>query len=163
MARALGASGVVSPGDEARSALVETGAQAYMPIVGPEVYSGGGFPLIYDCVGSKESIEQALRYAAPRARIVLLGCAAQLSRIDLTFLWSRELDVKGFVGYGTERWRDGTPHTFEVTQRLLVDSGAPVEQMITHVFPLSQYRDALRAAANRRASGSVKVLLDPKG
>jgi threonine dehydrogenase-like Zn-dependent dehydrogenase len=163
MARALGASSVVAPGPEARDALVATGAQAYMPIVGPEVYSGGGFPLIYDCVGSKESLEQALRYAAPRARIVMLGCAGQLFRVDLTFLWSRELDVKGFVGYGRERWRDGTPHTFEVTQRLLVESGAPVERMVTHVFPLSQYRDALRAAAHRRTSGSVKVLLDPKG
>ena len=163
MARALGASGAVSPGEEARDALVATGAQAYMPIVGPEVYSGGGFPLIFDCVGSRESIAQALRFASPRARIVLLGCAAQIPRLDLTFLWSRELDVKGFVGYGTESWRDGSAHTFEVTQRLLVESGAPVERMVTHVFPLSQYRDALRAAAHRRASGSVKVLLDPKG
>jgi threonine dehydrogenase-like Zn-dependent dehydrogenase len=162
MARALGASSVVAPGPEARDALVITGAQAYMPIVGPEVYSGGGFPLIFDCVGSKESIEQSLRYASARARIVLLGCAAQLFRVDLTFLWSRELDVKGFVGYGVERWRDRTVHTFEVTQALLIESGAPVERMITHVFPLGQYRDGLRAAAHRRASGSVKVLLDPK-
>jgi threonine dehydrogenase-like Zn-dependent dehydrogenase len=162
MARALGASTVVSPGDEARDALVATGARAYMPIVGPEVYSGGGFPLIFDCVGSRDSIEQSLRYAAARARIVLLGCAAQLFRVDLTFLWSRELDVKGFVGYGTERWRDEDVHTFDVTQRLLVESGAPVERMVTHVFPLGQYRDALRAAAHRRRTGSVKVLLDPK-
>ena len=162
LARALGASSVVTPGDGAREALVATGAQAYMPIVGPEVYSGGGFPLVFDCVGSGDSIAQALRFAAPRARIVLLGCAAQTPRLDLTFLWARELDVKGFVGYGGERWRDGTPHTFEVTQRLLVESGAPVERMVTHVFPLAQYRDALRAAAHRKASGSVKVLLDPK-
>ena len=129
----------------------------------PEVYSGGGFPLIFDCVGSKESIEQALRYAAPRARIVLLGCAAQLSRVDLTFLWSRELDVKGYVGYGKEKWRDGSLHTYEVTQEMLVESGSPVERMVTHVFPLKQFRDALRAAAHRRRTGSVKVLLDPKG
>ena len=33
--------------------------------------------------------------------------------------------------------------------------------MVTHVYPLRQYRDALSAAANRRKSGSVKVLLDP--
>lgn len=162
MALALGASSVVTPGQEARDALVGTGAQAYMPIVGPEVYSGGGFPLIFDCVGSRESIEQALRFAAPRARIVLLGCAAQISRLDLTFLWSRELDVKGFVGYGREAWRGGPAHTFEITQSLLLESGAPVERMVTHVFPIAQFRDALRAAAHRRASGSVKVLLDPK-
>ena len=162
LARELGASSVVAPGAEARDALVSTGAQAYMPIVGPEVYSGGGFPLVFDCVGSGDSLAQALRFASPRGRIVLLGCAAQIPRLDLTFLWARELDVKGFVGYGRERWRDGESHTFAVTQRLLIESGAPVERMITHVFPLSQYQDALRSAANRRVSGSVKVLLDPK-
>ena len=162
MARALGASSVVTPGDGARQALIETGAQAYMPIVGPEVYSGGGFPLIYDCVGSRESLAQALRYASARGRVVLLGCAAQLAMIDLSFLWSRELDVKGFVGYGMERRRDGDAHTFEITQQLLVETGAPVHRMITHLFPLGQFRDALRVAAHRRKTGSVKVLLDPK-
>ena len=161
MARALGASSVVAPGGEAREALVNTGAHAYMPIVGPEVYSGGGFPLVYDCVGSSSSIEQTLRFSSPRGRIVLLGCAAQIPRLDLTFLWARELEVKGFVGYGKELWRDGESHTFEITMQLLMESDASVAGMITHVFPLSQYRDALTAAANRKQSRSVKVLLDP--
>jgi hypothetical protein len=30
------------------------------------------------------------------------------------------------------------------------------------VYPLGQVRDALSAAANRRRSGSIKVLLDPQ-
>ena len=58
---------------------------------------------------------------------------------------------------------DGESHTFEITMRLLIESTASVERMITHVFPLSQYRDALAAASNRKASRSVKVLLDPSG
>jgi threonine dehydrogenase-like Zn-dependent dehydrogenase len=161
IARALGASGIVSPGDEARHALVETGAQGYMPIIGEEVYSGGGFPLIFDCVGSAETVRQSMRYAAPRGRIVLLGCAAEIRRLDLTFVWARELEVKGYVCYGEEEWRGAPKHTFEVTQELLLETDAPVERMVTHVFPLAQYRDALSAAVNRRRSGSIKVLLDP--
>jgi threonine dehydrogenase-like Zn-dependent dehydrogenase len=162
LAERLGASGVVTPGDEARDALVRTGAQAYMPIVGNEVFSGGGFPLIFDCVGSAESLDQALRFAAPRGRIVVLGCAAKIPRLDLTFLWYRELDVKGFVCYGPERFRGSERHTFQITHDLLLESGAPVQDLVTHVFPLGQYRDALAAAFNRRRSGSIKVLLDPK-
>ena len=50
----LGASSVISPGDEARDAMVATGANAYMPIVGDEVLPEG-FPLIFDCVGSSDS------------------------------------------------------------------------------------------------------------
>jgi L-iditol 2-dehydrogenase len=141
---------------------VDTGAQAYMPIVGDEVYAGGGFPLIFDCVGSGETLSQAMRFASPRGRIVMLGCAAEIKKLDLTFVWAHELDVKGFVGYGREAWRDGHAHTFRVTHDLLVETGAPVSDAVTHVFPLRQYRDALSTAANRRRTGSIKVLLDPQ-
>ncbi len=161
IARSLGATGTLTPGDEARQALVETGAQGYMPILGDEVYSGGGFPLIFDCVGSGETIKQALRFAAPRGRIVLLGCAAEIRKLDMTFVWARELDVKGYVCYGQEEWRDGRQHTFQIVHDMLLETQAPVERMVTHVYPLGQYRDALSAAANRRRTGSIKVLLDP--
>lgn len=161
LARKLGASHVVSPGDEARQALIDTGAQAYMPIVGEEVYAGGGFPLVFDCVGSGHTIKQCLRYATPRGRIVMLGCAAEIPKLDLTFVWARELQVKGFVGYGIEEWQGGRAHTFQITHDLLVETGAPVEDMVVHEFPLRQYRDALSTAANRRRTGSIKVLLDP--
>lgn len=162
LARLLGASQVISPGDEAREALVGTGASAYMPIVGDEVYSGGGFPLIFDCVGSGQTLSQAMRYASPRGRIVMLGCAAEIPKLDLTFIWARELQVKGFVGYGREHFRGEAAHTFEVTHRLLLETGTPVQELVTHVFPLGQYRAALDAASNRRRSKSVKVLLDPR-
>lgn len=157
----LGASSVVSPGDEAREALVETGAQGYMPIVGDEVYAGGGFPLVFDCVGSGQTVKQCLRFAAPRGRVVMLGCAAEIRKLDLTFVWARELNVKGFLCYGREEWRGGTAHTFQITHDLLVETGSPVSEMVTHVYPLGQVRDALSAAANRRRSGSIKVVLDP--
>ena len=161
IARSLGADDVISPGDEARQALIETGAKAYMPIVGDEVYSGGGFRLIFDCVGSDQTVKQSLRYASPRGRIVVLGCAAEIRKLDLTFVWARELEVKGYVCYGLEDWRGERKHTFEITHDLLLETGASVEQMVTHIFPLEQYQDALSSATNRRRSGSIKVLLDP--
>ncbi len=162
LAQSLGADVVVSPGDEAREALIGTGAQAYMPIVGDEVFAGGGFPLVFDCVGSGQTIKQALRYTAVRGRIVLLGCAAEIRKLDLTFVWANELRIQGFQCYGDEEWRGKTEHTFQITHDMLLETGAPVEEMVTHVFPLSQYRSALSTAANRRRTGSVKVLLDPQ-
>ena len=53
----------------------------------------------------------------------------------------------------------GTPS--RSPHHLLLESGAPVQDMVTHVYPLDQYRDALRAAANHRKSGAVKVVLQP--
>ena len=163
LARSFGASAIVSPGAEARDALLDTGAKGYKSIIGSEVYAGGGFPLIFDCVGNAGSLDQCLRYAAPRARIVVLGCAPEIPKLDLSFLWARELAVKGFVGYGLEDWRAERQHTFQITHDLLVETGAPVQEMVTHTFALSDYRKALSAAANHRQSGAVKVLLEPAG
>lgn len=157
----LGASTVVTPGDAARDAVVATGARAYMPLVGEEVYAGGGYPLIVDCVGNGGSLSQALRFAAPRGRIVMLGCSAQIPKLDLTFTWARELEIRGFLGYGMEEWQGERIHTLALAQRLVLESGAPVERMVTHTFPLSDYRSALEAAGNHRVSGAIKVLLEP--
>ena len=41
--------------------------------------------------------------------------------------------------------------------------GHPAEKLVTHTFPLSRYRDALSAAANRAQSGAIKVVLEPGG
>lgn len=161
IARSLGASDVITPGDEARQSLIDTGSSAYMPIIGDEVYAGGGFPLILDCVGSGQTIKQALRYASPRGKIVMLGCAAEIPKLDLTFVWARELTIQGYVCYGMEEWRGEHLHTFQITHDLLLETDAPVQRMVTHDFPLSQYRDAVSAAANRHRTGSIKVLLDP--
>ncbi len=161
LARTMGATNVVAPGPEARQALIETGASAYMPVVGPEVYSGGGFPLIYDCVGNRSSLVQSLGFASPRGRIVVIGCVAEFKKLDLTFVWARELRIRGAVGYGQETWRGERRHTFEIAHDLLLETGAPVQDMVTHAYPLDQYRDALRAAANHHKSGAVKVVLQP--
>lgn len=161
VAKAMGATETIAPGAEARDLLIETGALAYQPIIGKEIFSKGGFPHIVDCVGSADSLMQSLYYAAPRGRIVLLGCAAEVRKVDLTLLWARELEVRGFIGYGRESWRGEERHTFEITQTLLLEGAPPVEQLVTHVFPLNEYRFALSAAANRRRSGAVKVVLTP--
>jgi threonine dehydrogenase-like Zn-dependent dehydrogenase len=162
LAKELGASAAVSPGAEAKKALFETGARAYKPLVGPEVFGGGGFDFVFDCVGSRESLDQSLRFVAPRGTIVLLGCAGMIGAMDLTFLWAREVRIAGFLCYGTESFRGDTLHTFEVTHHLLAETRAPVSKLVTHTFPLSRYREALRAAARRAESGAMKVLLDPR-
>lgn len=161
MARALGATNVVAAGLEAREALIATGAMAYQPILGDEVFSGGGFPVVFDCVGNAGSLKQALRWTAPRGTLVMLGCAAELPRLDLTFLWARELNVRGFVGHAWEEWRGERRHSFEVTHELLRDHGKEVGRLVTHRFPLSEYREAFEVASNHRRHGAMKVILQP--
>ncbi len=161
LAGALGADETVTPGDEARQAVIDTGARAYLPVVGPEVYAGGGFDLVFDCVGNRSSLAQSLGFCAARGRIVVLGCAGRIPKLDLTFLWAKELRLQGYVGYGREEWEGRRMHTFDIALERMRDDPRALGEMVTHVFPLKQYRDGLRAAYDHRRSGAVKVALQP--
>lgn len=163
LARALGADETVAPGVPARAALQRTGARALRPLVGPEVFAGGGFDVVVDCVGSRATLQQAVGWAAPGGRVALVGCAGRLGPLDLAFVWARELRIQGTAGYGPDRWRGETLHGFERTMRLLREDGAPVREMVTHQFTLSEYRAALAAASDRARSRSIKILLRPDG
>ena len=161
LAKLLGASDVVRPGIEAQEAMIRTGAAGHKPIIGGEVFSGGGFPLIFDCVGSNATLSQSLGFAAERGRIVVLGCAAQIPKLDLSFLWARELTVQGSVGYAIEQWQGRSMHTFEITHEMMRSNDAPLSRLVTHKHPLTDYRRALNAAADHRHSGAIKVVLTP--
>lgn len=126
---------------------------------GPALVIGSG-PIVFGVIWS-------LRAAGFQGELV-----AQVKRhheadiaksLGASLVWARELEVKGFLTYGLEDSRGARSHTFQITHDMLVETGAPVEAIVTHVFPLGEYRDALSADANRRQSGSIKVLLEPAG
>ncbi|MBX5476143.1 MAG: zinc-binding dehydrogenase [Clostridia bacterium] len=160
LARVLGADAVV-PSRNIGAAARDAGARPFQPLIGREVYRGG-FDVVYDCVGTRRSLDDALRVAREGGTVVLLGGAGEIGRLDWSFVWMRELTIVGSVGYGTEQVGERRAHTFDLVLEALAEHPEmPVERMITHRFPLRRYRDALRAALDRRASGAVKIVFTP--
>ena len=51
-----------------------------------------GADVVFDCVGTSESITQALAMVRPRGRVVLVGMPGRVS-VDLAPLWHRELTL----------------------------------------------------------------------
>lgn len=166
MAEALGADRVYREGGKGgdagagRAAVEVAGARRYRPIVGSPVYAGG-FDWVYDCIGSSSSLDQSLRIAGPGGRVMLVGCAGEVSRLDWSFVWARELKVTGTYGYAGEPSLTGAPHTMDVVLRLLQErTEMAVERLVTHCFPLAEWRQAIGATFQRGHSGALKVLLE---
>jgi threonine dehydrogenase-like Zn-dependent dehydrogenase len=163
LAERLGATRAVvdREGDAAiRQAVETTGAIAHHPLVGGSVLTGG-FERVYDCVGSGASLRAALGAAGPRGRIVLIGTAFEVKRLDLTLAWARELRISGSYLYGREASLPGQPHTFDHLMKLLAEHAElPVGELVTHRFPLANWREAIRAATGRGRHASVKVVFD---
>ncbi|HLA65824.1 MAG TPA: alcohol dehydrogenase catalytic domain-containing protein [Candidatus Saccharimonadales bacterium] len=165
LAERLGATRVVVDrrGDGPQHAAVEvTGANRHRPIVGASVYTGG-FDLVYDCVGSAASLDASLRATAARGRLVLLGTAGELQRLDLTLAWARELRIIGSYVYGREASLPGAPHTIDHLLSWLAQADAPpVAELVTHRFELERWREALATAWGRSRHASVKVAFEQR-
>lgn len=158
MATKLGADAIQH---RAGTAAVEiTKAKAYKPIKGKPVYAGG-FDWVYDCVGSRRSVDESMRVAGPDAKVMLVGCAGEVSRLDLSFVWAKELHITGSYGYSTEGTIEGQPHTFELVLRLLTERpDYPLADLVTHRFPLHAWREAMGVSLKRGRNGAIKTIFD---
>ena len=159
LARRLGAHRAITPADGPVDDQVEkiTGASRKKAILGPPTFVGG-FDLVYDCVGTEQSLSSALRYVRPGGTLVLIGCAAVLRKIDLTMVWAHELTILGSYTYGLERPQGR--RTFEITAERIAGGRVPVEALVTHRFALEQYREAIVANLDRAGHRSVKAVFD---
>jgi threonine dehydrogenase-like Zn-dependent dehydrogenase len=158
MARRLGADEVI---------LGEDGYQATARITGAKLYEGmfhnrmllGGFDVIYDCVGSARTLQDSLRWARAGGTVVMVGIEFAPLKLDLNPIWYQEVDLIGLYAHGAEPWGGETRRTYSLVIDLMREGKLTVDGLITHRFPLSQWRQAVSTALDKR-SGSIKVTLD---
>lgn len=144
MAHELGATGVhSSPWDAAKL----MGAKSYRAPLGPPAWRGG-FPYVIDAAGTGASFDQALWVAREGGTILLLGAPGQTS-VDLSPLWFRGLRICGTYTYSDRDFR---------TALELMREAKGLEKLVTHAFPLTDYRFAFRTVLDRRG---IKVAFRP--
>jgi L-iditol 2-dehydrogenase len=160
LGRALGADEVIVATDEdvLERVVALTGARRHKPILGGDVITGG-FAVSFDCVGTPESLRDALRFTRSQGTIVMVGACGIVPKIDLTNIWAKELDIRGTYYYAPEA--DGR-HTLDQALELLSSDGAKVvDALITHTYALEQYREAIVANVDRGRSKAMKTVFKP--
>jgi L-iditol 2-dehydrogenase len=79
--------------------------------------------------------------------------------LDLTPIWYQEVNLIGLCAHGMETFNGVKQSTYDLTANLLLQKKLFIEGLITHRFPLKQWRTAVRTAKDKR-SGAIKVILD---
>jgi threonine dehydrogenase-like Zn-dependent dehydrogenase len=126
----------------------------------------GGFPHVIEAVGAPASVTEALRAAAHRGTVLLLG-AAGISEVDLTPVWYKEVALVGSIDHtvdvGPAPGLAGGAgrHSVERALDVLAAGFLPDEVVVTHEFGLEEYREAIGAAIDRSASHAIKVVFRP--
>jgi len=158
MARRLGADPVLTGGDSYAAVADVTGARLYRGMFNNRMLLGG-YDVVYDCVGSQKTVQDSLRWARAGGAVVMTGIRFEPIRADLTPIWYQEVDLVGLYAHGAERWEGQAQSTYGLTLGLLLEGKLRTEGLVTHRYPLEQWRTAARTAMDKR-SGAIKVMLD---
>ena len=147
-------------GDEFRTWLASEGARS-VKVAGYGHVFRGVFDRVLVAAGSAQAVRWALDAVAPRGVIALISAPAALPGFDPTAVWYRGVTVYGIHEYGPVSW-DGAPrHPYEVMLPLLRAGTLRMGDLVTHRFPLADYRRAFAAALGRADSGAIKVAFVP--
>jgi threonine dehydrogenase-like Zn-dependent dehydrogenase len=118
-----------------------------------------GPSVVYDTIGSTETVETSLRLLATGGTLVVSGVEPP-RRFEWTPLYFKELRVVGSNGFGVEEVGGVAKHAMEHYFDF-IRNGFDLTPVITHRFPLDRWADAVLAVKNARSTGAVKVLLQP--
>ena len=111
-----------------------------------------GAPHVIDCVGSSESLQQALRVVAPGGEVQVVGMPSNVS-LELTSLWHRETAIRGCYAY--------THADFHTA--IDVIRHHDLARLVSATYALKDYTDAIAHAAAAGRRGAVKIAFDMRG
>jgi threonine dehydrogenase-like Zn-dependent dehydrogenase len=162
LARALGAT-VVDP--YPLDQLLETAAawsggvlqkseRGELPMAHP-----GGIDVVYDTVGTGSTAEIGVRLLKSHGTMVKSGVNAP-ERWEWSPLYFKEISWVGSNAFGVEEVEGVRKHGIEHYLGLVESGRVDLTGMLTHTFPLEQWREAFTALAIQEESGAVKVAFD---
>lgn len=112
---------------------------------------GSEFEAIFECVGTKETIDLAIRTAPRGSTIVVVGVFSQPQTIPIEFIQDRELVLKGTLMYKGD--------DFELALSLLASGQINPERFISHSIPLNDVERGFRLLLDPNTE-TLKVLVE---
>ena len=146
LAKELGAD-IVCTSDELPR-WVRTSSKSLM--IGDQLTCGSRH--VIDCVGSTESMQQALQVVAPGGEVQLVGMPSNVT-LELTSLWHREVAIRGCYAYSHADF-----HT-----AIDIIRHHDLARLLSATYALSDYTDAIAHAASAGRRGAVKIAFDMRG
>jgi len=141
--------------------------EAVAALTGARVYRPGrnlpwllrGVDVIYDTVGTAQSLEVGVRVATSRAPIVITGVGVP-ARFEWTPLYFKEIRLLGSNAFGVEELGGVRQHAMQHYLQLAAQGGIDLSSLITHRFRLEQYKEAFVTLHTKAKHRVVKAVFD---
>jgi threonine dehydrogenase-like Zn-dependent dehydrogenase len=163
LARSLGAHHIVSSEQSPEAIVVElaewSGGVLRQPWDGLPIAHPGFIDAVYDTVGTPATLEQGLHVMKPRGSIAVMGVNAP-GRFEWSPLYFKEVKIVGSNAFGIEAVEGVRKHAMEHYLDLVRAGRVDVSAMLTHRFPIDEWRAAFTAIARQDETGAIKVAFD---
>jgi len=160
LAQELGADAIIMAGENGYDAVKDlTGARLYEGRGGNQMLIGG-YDAVFDAVGIPGTLNNALRWTRANGTVVLVGVNLHRMKLDLTPVWHQEVDLIGTIGHDIVSWEGEKISTFDLAMRWMRTRDIKIELLLTHRFPLHEYRQAFNAALDKKSKHSIKVAFE---
>jgi len=157
LARAGGADVVlVKP---SRRALGEAVQARWLPTTLGGGNFEGGADYFFDCAGGGQALQDGLVLLRSRGTYVLMGSTGSVKNLDVSSIWFRELRLTGSCIYAHGHFQGREVRTYEMAVEILASGTYPTDGLVTHIYPLSEYRQALQTAMDKGKTQSMKVAI----
>jgi len=139
-----------------------TGASLFKPILGRgAVFGNSGPDILYDCVGTEVTIDDALHLIRSNGKIVILGQSyTQTKKVDWSIQTYKEIEISGAFMYGIENINGKRAHAFEFALDFLKHDPERFRGLVTHFFRIDDYKTAIETVRNKARSGVIKAAFD---
>ncbi len=162
-AKVLGAAKVIMVGRGARlQAAAKLGADVTVnfeetdPVEAVRRASGGdGVDEAFECSGAEGTFAQAVRMVRKGGRVALLGVPSDkvLEKLPYKHIVHNEVAIFGSRANPNVSWK---------IIEAIASGRLVVRDLVTHVFPLDDFRTALETFTSRK-DGAIKVVVEPNG
>jgi len=138
------------------AAVSVAGGRAYRPLMGGRIVMGG-FDRVYDTVGHSDTLNLSLRVLAAGGTLSVLGIGADV-KLDFSPLWLKLQTIRGCYGYRAAAGKGGKP-TFDMALGMIASKKVRVDGMLTHTFPISDYRKMIDVNLHKGRERAMKTAL----
>lgn len=122
-------------------------------------WSLDGVDGIIDTIASAESLEIGTRILTAQGPLVFLGVSTP-KRWENTPHYFKELEIIGSNSFSIENFEGKRAHAFKFFMEFLETKRIDPSILITHKYPLKEYKKAFDILSNKSVSSAVKVVFD---
>ncbi|MHA1313951.1 MAG: zinc-dependent alcohol dehydrogenase [Candidatus Helarchaeota archaeon] len=139
-----------------RKVATLTDAKIKKPFIGNEIMIGGA-DVVYECAGTNQSIDDAIRFTRNGGILVAIGIPADIT-IDWGMIVSFEINIAPSFCSAEEDYEEKRIRCYQMVLEWMAAGKLDLSHMLTHKFRIEEFKKALKSVTHKGKNKVIKAV-----